>query len=274
MPVAEALASVRQAVKAAGVNGIDMRLVCAAVAGYSHKVKRQEFTVALRLLFPKADVTVVPDYEAAFQSALPTGYGVVVIAGTGSIAYAQGRDNRAARAGGYGYLIDDAGSGYGVGRQALAAILAAQEGLGETTSLQELVANQFGWPIGKMTRDKVVQEVYFGDMDRVKIASLAQTVAEAAADGDGIAHRILMQAGGALARLADAACRLALIDKADVILVARIGGLWQAGAPLTDVFERSLSRFAPRSVYSQPTVYTPAWGAAQIAKRLMDNTNT
>ncbi len=269
MEIADALASAAAALGNAGIAPASVTAVCAAVAGYSHKERRFAFQAALSLLLPNARVRLAPDYEAAFRSALPGGSGVLVVAGTGSIAYARSSDGMSARAGGYGYLIDDAGSGYGVGRQALAAVLASQEGLGETTDISQYVAHLLGWTPAQMQRDHVVQEVYFGGLERAKIASLAKAVADAAAAGDTVAQRILMHAGGALARLADSACRRAFPAATQPIPVARVGSMWQAGASLTDVFERSLKRFAPLSVLVQPSGYEPAWGAAQLAAELL-----
>ena len=269
MEIADALASVGAALANAGVAPASVSAVCAAVAGYSHQERRFKFQSALSSFLPNARVMTAPDYAAAFRSALPGGSGILVVAGTGSIAYARNNDGLSARAGGYGYLIDDAGSGYGVGRQALAAVLAAQEGLGEPTKIGAYAALRLGWTAAQMQRDHVIQEVYFGSLERARIASLAQAVADAAAVGDVVAQRILMHAGGALARLAESVFRRVFPPVAEQVLVARAGSLWQAGTALTDVFERSLQRFAPQSVFAEPSGYEPAWGAAQLALDLL-----
>ncbi len=269
MEIADALANVSAALARAGVAPGSVSAACAAVAGYSHRQRTLEFESALSSFLPNARVVVAPDYEAAFRSTLPGGSGVLVIAGTGSVAYARGGDGLSARAGGNGYLIDDAGSGYGVGRQALAATLAWQEGLGEPTEIGSYIAMRLGWSSAQLHRDYIIQEVYFGSLDRARIASLAEGVADAAGMGDVVAQRILMHAGGALARLAEAACRRAFPMQAGQILVAQVGSLWRAGAALTDVFERSLTRFAPLASFAEPTGYEPAWGAARMASELL-----
>ncbi len=77
---------------------------------------RAELAAALRPLARR--VSVRPDYEIAHLAAFGRGPGVVLVASTGSAAFAQGRDGRRRRAGGYGPLLGDEGSGFWLGREA------------------------------------------------------------------------------------------------------------------------------------------------------------
>src|SRR5205085_1278058 len=61
--------------------------------------------------------------------------GIVIIAGTGSIVYGRNQRGEAARAGGWGHLIGDEGSGYWIGREALAAVMRAEDGRGPSTRM-------------------------------------------------------------------------------------------------------------------------------------------
>ena len=118
MSVEDALASAMGAATAAlaeaGVEARQIQAVCAGVAGASFTERCLAFHGGLEQGFSLAKVEVLPDYAIAHTAALGGAPGVIVIAGTGSIAYGETDTGLSHRTGGYGYLIDDAGSGYGV----------------------------------------------------------------------------------------------------------------------------------------------------------------
>ena len=182
MPVADAMHSARIAIYRAledfGAEVEDVGAICAGVAGWSFAARRTEFHTQLEALLPHAFVSVEPDYAIALTGATDGKPGVIVIAGTGSAAYGENAQGDGHKAGAYGYLIDDAGSGYGVGRSALAAVLQAEDGTGEATMLSAKVCAS----LGVTTPAEIVPGVYGGDVSRVVIASLARIVGEAAAD--------------------------------------------------------------------------------------------
>lgn len=266
VPVADALAHAWQAsetaLSAANADPHSLRAVCAGVAGASVETNRIEFLHGLQTLFPNARVEVVPDYAVAHAGALNGAAGVLVVAGTGSIAYGENAEGQTHRTGGYGHVIDDGGSGYGVGRAALAAVLRAAEGTGEPTTLTVRVLNA----LQIATPADIVPGVYKGPIDRARIAALARVVAEAATeDADPIALHILMRAGGHLAVLAHGVTQR--LFPAEPFLLSLTGSLWDAGPVLMDVFVRSVRRFAPE-VEIVPSAAAPVWGAAARARRL------
>ena len=263
MPVADSIANILAAADAAQAEPDKISAVVAAIAGYSFAERRDQLSDQLAQAFPKAALKIVPDFVAAFTGALGGSPGIVVIAGTGSVAYGENALERTHRAGGYGYLIDDSGSGYGVGRSALSAVLNAGDGVGPKTSLTERLAVE----LGSASWELIATEVYGGGLDRVKIAGLAKVVAAAAAeDEDYVARSILMHAGGALARIAEAVASR-LFKQDERFDIAGVGSLWEAGADLTDVFDRSLARFAPSACRIAP-MHGPAMGAALRAANL------
>lgn len=266
MPVAEALENVFAAAQAAlsqaGIDSSALRGICAGVAGSSHIERRSAFHAGLQARFPNAPIQVEPDYVVALTGATEGRPGIVVIAGTGSAAYGENAEGESCKTGAYGYLIDDAGSGYGVGRACLSAILREADGTGEPTSLGPRVLQTLH--MGSLA--EVAAGVYGGRVDRVAVASLSQTVALAAREGDNVARRILMQAGGALARLAQPIAGR-LFAQSPGFAVVPIGSLWEAGSGLTDVFVRSLVRFAPQAAFTPPQ-HPPVHGAALRARRL------
>ncbi|MCA3564870.1 MAG: ATPase [Methylocystis sp.] len=144
-------------------------------------------------------ITLMNDVELAARSAFPPGQGILICAGTGSVAaHLDARENLHV-AGGKGVLIDDAGGGYWIAVQALRHILRQEDeepGSGWRTTLGEALAAAIGggeWPI--------VRQAVYG-RDRGAIGLLALPVAVAARRSDPAALAILSQAGTELARLA------------------------------------------------------------------------
>jgi len=269
VPLAEALSAAREAAEAAlreaSVEAADVQAICAGVAGTSFEKRRVAFAAGLQETFPNARISVLPDYAIALTGATNGQPGVIVIAGTGSAAYGENVAGESHRAGAYGYLIDDAGSGYGVGRAALAAALRVADGTGEATTLTERILTA----LGLTALSEIVPGVYGGEISRVVIASLARVVSEAASqDSDSVAQALLMRAGGALAHLTHGVTRRLFDDDTQPITVSPIGGLWNAGEALTDVFTRSLRRFAPTAIFAPP-LQPPVKGAMLRAQQML-----
>lgn len=155
------------------------------------------------------DVDVLLDGASSSQGgALDT---LVLIAGTGSVCLGRGPSSHRAVAGGWGYLIDDDGSGYWVGQQALRACVAARDA-GGVSPLEHEVLRALG--VGSI--DSVKGAVYTAPQPRTVIASLAQSLDRlangtmiAAGDARPLASQILQQAGELLAERALNAARLA-----------------------------------------------------------------
>ena len=258
-----ALAAADAALRLVGAERGEVVSVCAGVAGWSYPDRRTQFAQGLQLAFPSAQIAVEPDYVAALTGATGGEPGVIVIAGTGSAAYGENAAGETHRTGAYGYLIDDSGSGYGVGRGAIAAVLSAADGTGPPTTLTERVLPA----LGLASIAEIVPGVYGGGISRVQIAGLSRVVAEAASeDADPVARALLMRAGGTLALLVQGVTKRLFADARDPFPVVRIGGLWSAGDALSDVFARSLRRFAPSAVLTS-ALHSPVEGAVQRAVR-------
>src|SRR5439155_578112 len=128
----------------AALVGASACVVQAGLAGLSRPGRSPDFRRLVFELLPGADLEVVSDAAVALWGALPEGEGVAVLAGTGSIALARSADGREARAGGYGALVGDEGSGFWLGRAAATAAVRAADGRGPPTGLVELVSQAFG----------------------------------------------------------------------------------------------------------------------------------
>jgi len=187
-----------------------------------------------------AAVTVSNDTAAAFAGALVDGPGLIAIAGTGSACYGEAADGRTALFGGWGPLLGDEGSGYAIGRQALARLALAVEGQIAHTPLTEALLPR----VGAQDRPTLQRAVYDPPMPREDIAALAQLVAECAAGGDALARLLLDEAGGALGRTAGALAA-ALELRGEQARTATLGGVFGAGESFLVPFVRELRRLAP-----------------------------
>jgi len=197
------------------------------------------------------------DAVIAFAGASAGRPGVLVIAGTGSVAYGRNAAGRATRAGGFGYLIDDAGGGVSIGRAALRAALRSAEGRAPATALLPLVTARLGaWP-------QIRRRVYGEGGGRALLASLAPLVEHAARRGDRVARGILREAGCELGDLVVAvATRLKMLDQA--FPVFPVGGIFEMGRLVLDPLRKTLRARAPLAVI-RPPQFPPEIGAALMA---------
>lgn len=184
-------------VREATAGRTDRLVVVAGVAGAGRPADRFALRQALatRLACPEGDIEIVADAELALDAAFgPDGAGLIVIAGTGSIAYARDAQGSLFRAGGWGRLLGDQGSGYHLGLLGLQAVADALDG-GPQTTLRSLAATTWDAPEAAA----LLSEVY--DRGRAP-ASFAPLVLEAAWSGDEVARRLVWEGAHALARRA------------------------------------------------------------------------
>src|SRR5678816_1177268 len=125
-----------------GDRDIKLEAICRGIAGVDRPRDAQTIKDVMRRIGQKTRTVVVNDALVALVAGAGEQAGVVVVAGTGSIAYGHDAEGRAARAGGWGYLLGDEGGGFWIGRAALAAVVRQHDGRGPTTRLTELVLAQ------------------------------------------------------------------------------------------------------------------------------------
>lgn len=111
-----------KALKGAHLSSSDIAFVCAGLAGAGRRNVVRRMMIFLAQGFPRATAHVTTDYEIALEAAVGAGPGVVLIAGTGSVAYGRNAAGETARAGGYGPWIGDEGSAFDIGRRGVAAV--------------------------------------------------------------------------------------------------------------------------------------------------------
>ena len=125
--------------EAVGDRAVLPAAVCLGVAGIDRAEDDRIVRGIMRRFGFRVRTLVVNDALVALVAGVGDEPGVVLIAGTGSIAYGVNQDGFAARAGGWGYMLGDEGSGYWVGRKALAAVVRAADGRGPKTALTPLM---------------------------------------------------------------------------------------------------------------------------------------
>ncbi|HZJ09356.1 MAG TPA: BadF/BadG/BcrA/BcrD ATPase family protein, partial [Trueperaceae bacterium] len=186
------------------------------------------------------------------------GEGVLVYAGTGSVALHLAADGTSVRAGGHGYLIDDAGGGFWIGRETLKRQLRRADASGAPAG--GALANAVFAELGGSSWQAVRAAVYGGG--RARLAALTPLVAHAAHRGDPDAVAVLEAAGKELARLANVVSgRLGRL-----LPVALAGGVAACGEPLLAPLRAALPGAAELAVAAGK----PVEAAARLASRLRD----
>lgn len=178
----------------------DLKVISLGVAGADRQQDRDIISIALAELNLGCHFIINSDAQAALMAGLGKDGGIVLIAGTGSIAY--GVNNKTGemfRAGGWGHVVSDEGSGYAIGRQALIRSIKGAEGRGKSTALLPLILAHFNL----QNWDELIGFVNNHMTTKDEIASLARIVGKAAMAGDSVASEILLDAGDDLAGLVE-----------------------------------------------------------------------
>jgi N-acetylglucosamine kinase-like BadF-type ATPase len=233
--------------------------VCLGIAGVDRPADAEAVRGIMRRLGFKSRTLIVNDALVALVAGVGDGPGVVLIAGTGSIAYGRDAAGRAARSGGWGYLLGDEGGGFWIGRSALAAVVRQFDGRGPATLLTDLVLAE----LRLASPTELIHAIYDKGLQRRAIAGIAAVVQRAAEAKDATASEILTRAGAELtAAAASVIGRLGM--RGDVFRTVLAGGIFRAIPALVADVQARLSEVAPRSE-TQLLDVEPAVGAVRLA---------
>ena len=202
-------------------------VVCVGMAGMDRADDRQVVTAILRRLGFRGQTLAVNDALVALVAGADEEPGVVVVAGTGSIAYGVNGGGIAARAGGWGEVYGDEGSAFWVARLALQAVVRASDGRGPQTALTPLVLRHAGTD----RIEGLVAQVYARPDRRQAIAAMAGLVARADADGDAVAGEVLSRAADELTLAARSVVEQ-LGMRGERFRVVLSGGLFKMAPPV------------------------------------------
>jgi N-acetylglucosamine kinase-like BadF-type ATPase len=233
--------------------------VCLGIAGVDREDEAQTVRAIMRRLGYRSRAVVVNDALIALVSAAGDAPGVVVIAGTGSIVYGRNALGESARAGGWGHMIGDEGSGYWIGREALSAVMRAADGRGPRTDLTAALLDEL--EIADVSR--LPRIVYDRAQPRMAVAALGPLVQRVSDAGDAVATRILERAAEELVLAArSVTSRLEMRGEAFGFHLA--GSVFRVVPWLVAELSRRLVEVAPRSSVSILDV-EPAIGAVRLA---------
>jgi N-acetylmuramic acid 6-phosphate etherase len=204
-------------------------------------------------------IEVINDAVLLLAAGTPDGWGVGLVAGTGSIAFSRAPDGRTARAGGWGHLLGDEGSGYGLALAGLRAAAQAADGRGPVTTLTDLFLHE----LGVSEPMDLIPAVYRGGRDRAALAALAPVVLEAGLQGDAIAREIVREAADQLARAVAAAATAVQLRLTDLPL-AITGGTLLGSDNYRQTVLHALTKHGVRPDPVQ-MVHEPAEGGVRLA---------
>jgi glucosamine kinase len=287
--------AVRQACVAAGIAPAQVAHTCVGGSGAA----RPEVAAIVRRSLAEilaTPIDVVGDMQIALEAAFDTGPGVIVIAGTGSIAYGRNSQGTTARAGGWGFAIGDEGSAHWIGRAAVGAVLRAADlsfgdlFFGDHSSGDPLSSNlssadtlssalRDGNPESNSPPDSSLAAALCkawavsspADLARAANATpppdFAALFPAVTASSDNLARQVLGHAGEELAQVASVVIRrLFAKGQTTAVPVAMIGGVFRYATLVRQVFYNELCTLDAR-VEVNPQVVEPVEGALRMARR-------
>lgn len=205
--------------------------IVVGAAGAARPAVARSLEKLIASAYPEARVTVAGDAPIALRGAIPAGPGLVLIAGTGSVAYAEHGERRV-HAGGLGYLAGDEGSAFAIGMAAVrlyGRVLDGRQRADETTDLvaRALQAND---------RETYLDAIYGRSFEPATIAALAPPIVAFAGKGNRAATKIVQQAAQELGDLVKSVARVAELNEREPV-VALAGGLLRENSLLTYLIE-------------------------------------
>lgn len=211
--------------------------------------------------FNTCPVWIVTEGETALMASLGSTRGVLCISGTGSIIYGFTSEGTRYRAGGWGHLLGDEGSGYRIGQRALQSVMQSHDGILPPTRLTALLLQELGLKEPTELKDRVYR-IGWGKKETASLARLAIAAAEA---GDPVASDLVTDEARQLAETARALiARDPEFPAAPVVLS---GSLFRHSALYREAFMQQLSRYYEGLEYVQTEhAPPPAIGAARLAR--------
>ncbi len=246
---------IQRALQHAQCDAAAIRAVAIGVAGASSSHATEWLNDILRPVLPTTRIVPSSDFEIALVGAHAERQGVLLLSGTGSVAFGINERGETAQAGGWGYLLGDEGSGYWLGLQALRHLIAVADGRESSSSLAAAVLRTLDLPDARA----LITWVYHAGQPRTReIAALAPLVLHAAGMNDKVANRIVERGVRELVTLVNTINKRLKLKQPRI---AFAGGMLQIFNPLTEKLCARLDlSMLPEALYS------PVIGAALLAK--------
>lgn len=244
---------------------------CFGMSGISSEGEQEKVISFLRsyqeergIPFP---LTLTTEAEISLMASLEQEHGILVISGTGSNTYGITKNGERYRAGGWGHILGDEGSGYQIALSSLKSVIKSHEGIMPPTIMSERIMTAYGFQ--GMTDLKAY--VYRPAIGKSEIAAFARFCIEAAKDDDPAALRILQDQAKEIAETASALIRRhPELEETDVVCT---GSIFKHSGVFRKTFREALGNRFPRLSFPEAKHdYTPAHGAALLAKKRYSDT--
>ncbi len=258
------LQAVSAACRQAGIEVEQIADACIGLAGVSQPHYHRQMMDALKCVLPIRSISLETDARVALAGATSNQPGVVIIAGTGSIACGINSRGRFARAGGWGPIMGDEGSGNYIGRRTLEAVMMSYDFRGEATSMTAPVLRHFG-----VSSPPELTTVIYDSSSKEKgevqskIAQLSPIAVQAANQGDEVAIGILRDAARELAKTAIAVIEQLQMER-DSFRLSYVGGVFEAGELVLKPLSEEIHKIAPNAEVAPP-LDPPVIGAVKMA---------
>jgi len=260
------LSLIRECCDSVSASPKNIRATTIGLAGAGRPNDQKRMAMGLKKLLASKKirlrkVRIESDARVALEGAFKGDAGIILIAGTGSIAFGKDEKGRVHRVGGWGRILGDEGSGYFIGRQALIAVCRELDGRSAATSLTSLLARKF-----RLRKPSdIITAVYGNSLD---FSTLAPLVMEASQEGDAAATEIVQLSALALTEHVRALVLKFRSAEAKVVRkkipLSFIGGLVANETPLRRALCRQIGMALP-DIETIAPMAPPAYGAVVMA---------
>ena len=264
----ELVALLEALVASESLRGLAPAGLCLGLSGVDRPNERRAFEAAIRACFAGRGLDVpfalLSEAEISLMAATGRPSGVLVVSGTGSIVYGVEPDGTRHRAGGWGDLLGDEGSGYAIGLRALKAVMASYDGAIPPTALAPMLLES----LSLREAPELKSYIYRDTIAKSDIAAFARLAIAACEAGDETADTIVRGEAEALAATAAALLNRRPAFASETIAFA--GSVFRSSAAFRDAFQRKLSERYPGVRFADPADADrpPAEGAALLARSL------
>jgi N-acetylglucosamine kinase len=244
----------------AGINASDVTAIGLGMAGVDRPGDPEIIEDILARIADFKRIVIANDAETALVGGVGRRHGIVLIAGTGSIAYGVNGHGEARRADGWGYLVGDEGSAHWIGVQGLRSVARAHDGRGPATALTSALVSHLG-----LSDIQVMVTLVYGKSFGVpELAGLAPLVSQAARQDDAVAQEILREAGRRLNRTLKAVVD-GLDMRREAFSLVLAGGVLRARDLVYQTVSETVGEIAPLAEVTEPR-HDAAVGAALLAQ--------